>query len=135
MCVDTDGAAGDANRLVVLIVDDEPRILSAMRRTLRREGYEILTAMGPHEALTLIDKREIDLVLSDQMMPVMRGIQLLEEIGRRRPQVVRMLITGWSEELQAEQLGALGIQGPIAKPWDDAQLKETLRKALAVVGK
>jgi CheY-like chemotaxis protein len=106
-----------------------------MRRTLRREGYEILTALGPHEALTLIDKREIDLVLSDQMMPVMRGIQLLEEIGRRRPQVVRMLITGWSEELLAEQLGALGIQGPIAKPWDDAQLKVTLRKALAVVGK
>ncbi len=119
---------------VILIVDDEVRILAAMRRVLRREGYEILTAAGSAEALALIDERNVDLVLSDQMMPGMRGVELLEEIGRRRPKVVRLLITGWSEELRADELASLGIQGPLAKPWDDAELKETLRKALAVVG-
>ena len=123
----------DTKRPVVLIVDDEARILTAMRRALRREEYEILTADGPYEALEMIDQQSIDLVLSDQMMPGMRGTELLEEIGRRRPQVVRILITGWTESMRADELGALGIQGPLAKPWDDAELKETLRKALAVV--
>ncbi|MCH7868834.1 MAG: response regulator [Myxococcales bacterium] len=128
------GTDTDETEPVVLIVDDEVRILAAMRRTLRREGYEILTAEGPFEALSVIDQRNVDLVLSDQMMPGMRGVELLEEIGRRSPKVVRMLITGWAEEIKADELGSLGIQGPLPKPWDDAELKETLRKALAVVG-
>ena len=128
------GTDTDETEPVVLIVDDEVRILAAMRRTLRREGYEILTAEGPFEALSVIDQRNVDLVLSDQMMPGMRGVELLEEIGRRSPKVVRMLITGWAEEIKADKLASLGIQGPLSKPWDDAELKETLRKALAVVG-
>jgi DNA-binding NtrC family response regulator len=61
----------------------------------------------------------------------MRGVELLEEIGRRRPKIIRLLITGWSGELRADELASQGIQGPVAKPWDDAELKETLRKALA----
>jgi len=120
---------------VVLIVDDEVRILSAMRRSLRREGYELLTAEGPLEALAMIDRRKIDLVLSDQMMPGMNGIELLAEIGRRQPGAARLLITGWTAEAGLGELAKLGIEGPIAKPWEDAELKETLRKALAPVAR
>lgn len=118
---------------VVLIVDDEVRILSAMRRSLRREGYEILIADGPDQALATIDERKVDLVLSDQMMPGMHGIELLEEIARRQPGAARLLITGWTADAGLQDLAKLGIQGPIAKPWEDAELKETLRKALAQV--
>lgn len=120
---------------VVLIVDDEVRILNAMRRALRREGYEILTAEGPYEALALIEDRQIDLVLSDHMMPGMRGVELLEEIGRRQPGAARLLITGWTAEVGREELIQLGIQGPLAKPWDNSELKEDLRKALALVAR
>jgi DNA-binding NtrC family response regulator len=127
------GFEAEAGAPVVLIVDDEVRILTAMCRTLRREGYEILTAEGPDEALAIVDEREIDLILSDQRMPGMRGTELLEEVGRRRPTAVRILITGWTEEVGADQLADLGVQGPLSKPWDDAELKETLRKALAAV--
>lgn len=123
----------ESARPVVLIVDDEVGILNAMRRTLRREGYEILTAEGPRQALELIDAHQVDLVLCDQMMPEMRGVALLEEIGRRTPKAARVLITGWIDDVGADALAERGITGPLAKPWEDAVLKETLRKALAQI--
>ena len=106
-----------------------------MRRTLRREGYEIITAESPFDALALIDGHEIDLVLSDQMMPGMRGIELLKEIGRRRPGVARLLMSGWTGETGTQELARLGIGGLIAKPWEDSELKEVLRKSLAPVAR
>jgi len=115
---------------LLLIVDDETRILSALRRALRREGYEILTAESADEALRLLSERPIDAILTDQKMPGMSGAQLLAEAARRRPSAVRMLITGWTEEIPRTRLEALGVCALITKPWDDARLKATLRRAL-----
>jgi response regulator RpfG family c-di-GMP phosphodiesterase len=119
-----------AERPVLLIVDDEPRILSALARSLRREGYEILTAATPREALQTLDERSVDAVLSDHKMPGMTGDQLLAEVARRCPDAVRMLITGWTHELPEERLEELGVAALITKPWDDTKLKATLRRAL-----
>jgi len=115
------------DRPTLLIVDDEERILSALRRTLRREGYEVLTSETVHEALAILDARPVDLILSDQKMPGASGLQFLEEAARRRPQAARMLITGWTEEIPPEKLSELGIRALINKPWDDARLKDVLR--------
>ncbi|MEE9607368.1 MAG: response regulator [Myxococcota bacterium] len=127
--------AGDAipRAPSLLLVDDEARILSALRRTLRREGYEILTAETPDEALRVLGQRPVDLVLSDQKMPGMSGLQLLAEAARRRPDAARVLITGWTEAIPREELDRLGVRALITKPWDDADLKRTLRQALAAV--
>ena len=114
----------------VLVVDDEARILSALRRSLRREGYEILTAETVEEALRVLDERSVELILSDQKMPGMSGVQFLAEAARRRPEAVRMLITGWTEEIPREQLEEIGVCALITKPWDDEKLKATLRRAL-----
>jgi len=114
----------------LLIVDDEARILSALRRALRREGYEIVTAETGEEALRILDERPVDGVLTDQKMPGMSGAQLLAEAARRRPAAVRMIITGWTEEIPRERLKKLGVCALITKPWDDAKLKATLRRAL-----
>ena len=114
----------------VLVVDDEVRILSALRRSLRREGYEILTAETVDEALRVLDERSVALILSDQKMPGMSGVQFLAEAARRCPEAVRMLITGWTEEIPREQLDDLGVCALITKPWDDEKLKATLRRAL-----
>ena len=114
----------------VLVVDDEARILSALRRSLRREGYEILTAETGEEALRVLDERSVELILSDQKMPGMSGLQFLAKAARRCPEAVRMLITGWTEEIPREQLEELGVRALITKPWDDEKLKATLRRAL-----
>jgi response regulator RpfG family c-di-GMP phosphodiesterase len=119
-----------AERPVLLIVDDEERILSALRRSLRREGYEILTAATPAEALQILDERPVDAVLSDHKMPGMSGDQLLGEVARRWPKAVRLLITGWTQEISSARLEELGVRALITKPWDDAKLKATLRRAL-----
>lgn len=114
----------------LLIVDDEVRILAALRRTLRREGYEILTAETTGRALELLERYPVDLVLSDQKMPGMSGIELLAEAKRMRPAAARILITGWTEAVPKSELESLGISALIAKPWDDGQLKDCLRRAL-----
>ena len=113
----------------LLILDDEPRILSALRRSLRREPYEVFTAESVAEALRILESEPIDLVLSDHKMPGTTGLQFLEQARERWPDAVRMLITGWTELIADEAIQALGIRAVITKPWEDGALKETLRMA------
>jgi response regulator RpfG family c-di-GMP phosphodiesterase len=117
-------------RQLSLLVDDEERILSALRRSLRREGYEILTVGSAAAALALLDERSVDGILSDQKMPGMSGLALLAAAAAKRPEAARMLITGWTEEIPSERLAEVGVCALITKPWDDAALKTTLRKVL-----
>jgi response regulator RpfG family c-di-GMP phosphodiesterase len=116
------------SQATVLFVDDEARILSALQRSLRREGYRILTAQTPAAALRLIDEEPVDVIVSDQKMPGMSGVELLAEVVRRRPATRRLLITGWPEEIPPEQVEALGIVALLPKPWDERELKAILRK-------
>jgi len=118
-------------RPTLLIVDDEPRVLSALRRALRREGWEILTAASPREGLVILDEREVDAVLSDHKMPGMSGLQMLAEAARRRPGAARLLISGWPEAVAPAELEALGVRALIPKPWDDSELKSELRRVLS----
>jgi len=113
---------------VLLLVDDEARILSALNRTLRREGYEIVTAESAAKALRILGSREVDLVLTDQKMPGASGLEFLAQVAARYPDVARLLITGWPEEIPADQIEALGIRALIPKPWDDRELKSILRE-------
>jgi len=113
----------------LLVLDDESRILSALRRSLRREPYEVFTTESVDEALRLLADESIDLILSDHKMPGTTGLQFLEQARERRPQAVRMLITGWTELIPDEAIRELGIRAVITKPWEDAALKETLRMA------
>lgn len=115
---------------VLLIVDDEQHILSALRRVLRREGYELLTTGSASEALELLETREVGAVLSDHKMPGISGLDLLERAARIRPGAALLLVTGWPEEVDPARARALGIRAVIPKPWDDADLKATLRKVL-----
>ena len=117
---------------VVLMIDDEPRILSALTRALRREGYELLSAERPSDALRIVEQRAIDCVLSDYKMPLMTGLELLERIAQIRPHAARLLITGWNSEVDRIELERLGVRAVLPKPWDDGELKSVLRKAMGL---
>ena len=77
--------------------------------SLRREGYEILTAETAEEALRILDERSVDAILSDNKMPVMTGSEFLREAARRFPNAVRMIISGWAEEIPPSQRVSLGV--------------------------
>jgi CheY-like chemotaxis protein len=112
----------------VLFVDDETRILSALQRGLRREGYRILVARSPERALEMLEAEAVDVLVTDQKMPGMSGLQLLERVASRWPGIRRELITGWPEEIPPERIAALDIRALLPKPWDDAVLKRVLQK-------
>jgi response regulator RpfG family c-di-GMP phosphodiesterase len=111
-------------------VDDEVRILTALRRCLRREGYDIVTADSPLAAIRILQEEAVDMILSDLKMPGMEGTELLARAARRHPAAVRVLITGWADAVSAEDLESLGVKALILKPWDDEILKRTLRECL-----
>jgi len=120
----------EAGAPTLLVVDDEARILSALRRALAREGWRVVTAGTPAEALRILGEEPVDAVLSDHKMPRMSGLDVLEAAARMRPHAARLLISGWPDEIPAERLAALGIRALIPKPWDDAELKQVLRSSL-----
>lgn len=114
----------------LLLVDDEERILSALQRSLRREGWRLLATSDSGEALRWLEEEPVDAVLSDHKMRGMSGLELLEAAARLRPRATRFLITGWPDAIPADRLAALGLRALIPKPWDDAALKALLREAL-----
>jgi len=118
-------------RPTVLLVDDEPRILSALKRTLRREGYTLRTAGSAAEAAELITRDGVDLVLSDHKMPGGNGLELLREVATQTPGTARILITGWPEAVAPAEIRAIGLHAVLPKPWDDGELRAALRSALA----
>ena len=124
---------GSERRPIVLVVDDEPRIVSSLLRVLRREGYELLAAEKVADALWLAEQNPIDCVICDYKMPEMMGTELLELIARRRPHAARILLTGWPKEIDRDALERLRVHAVLAKPWDDGELKLALRKALGIV--
>ena len=115
---------------VLLIVDDEERILNSLRRSLRREGFEILTAQTPHEARKWLEERPVAVVLSDHKMPTSSGLEILGMARDLRPDATRLLISGWPEQVPAAKLEELGVRELLPKPWDDGDLKRVLQEAL-----
>ena len=117
-------------RHVVVCVDDEPAILSALRRSLRTENYEILTTDSPEHALRWVGTRDISLVITDQRMPLMAGTELLEEISRRSPSTARIILTAYP----GDTLGSPGLRHwtecMISKPWDNVMLRKTIKQLL-----
>lgn len=118
-------------RPVLLVVDDEPRILSALQRCLRREGYEIVAAESAAGALEMLRERRVDMLLTDLKMPGMSGLDLIREVATQWPGIPRILLTGWGAEVGPAEIRRLGIHALVSKPWDDAELKGRLRAALA----
>lgn len=115
----------------LLFIDDEANILAALKRLFRPLGYNILTAESGAEAIALLERETVDLVVSDMRMPRMSGAEVLEQVRNRWPEVMRILLTGYSDvdsTIAAVNRGE--IYRYIAKPWDDNEIVLTVRDAL-----
>jgi len=115
----------------ILLVDDEPAILAALRRTLRGRGYRIFTADNPVAALKLLDRERVDLVVSDVDMPQMTGTDLVARIRVAFPHVVRILLTGrGTMEAALKAINDGEVHRFLTKPWDEDELRTTIAQAL-----
>ena len=119
------------SRPVILCVDDEPSILSSLRRLFRAHGYQVLAAESGQAGLDLLEAETVDLVISDMRMPQMDGVVFLEHVRKSKPDILRLLLTGYADI--ASITGAINrgeIYRYIAKPWDDEDILLTVKDAL-----
>ncbi len=114
----------------VLFVDDEVNILKALQRLLRNEDLDVLCAARGQEALEFLDRSPAQVVVTDQRMPEMNGVDLLSQVRQRHPDVVRMMFTGYTEmDVAVDAINRGEIYRLITKPWNDDELRATIRQA------
>ncbi len=115
----------------VLFVDDEPNILASLRRQFLDEPITILTATDGASALDILDSRPVSVVTSDNMMPGMTGIQLLQRIKEASPDTVRILLTAHADATAAIQaINAGEVYKFITKPWDPDEVRSIVHDAV-----
>ena len=117
-------------RHAILIVDDELEILRSLTLTFA-EDYEVFTASSATEALQWLEREDIALVLADQRMPEMTGVELLAKILLLKPNVIRMILTGYTDTAAIiEAINQGHIYRYITKPWNRQELRITVKRAL-----
>ncbi len=117
-------------RYEILIVDDEPANLQKLKRTFVGE-FVVHEAGGGEEALRLLREHKVAAIITDQRMPVMTGVELLERSLELNPDTVRIILTGYTDvEDLMDAINQGHVHRYITKPWDPFSLKETVRREL-----
>ncbi|MDD5175435.1 MAG: EAL domain-containing protein [Sterolibacterium sp.] len=125
--------AGGTPRETLLLVDDEPNILSALKRLLHRDGYAILTAESPAAAFDLLAVHNVQVIVSDQRMPEMNGTEFLEKVKKLYPETIRIVLSGYTDlETVTDAINRGAIYRFLTKPWDDEMLRNQIREAFRV---
>lgn len=126
-----DAPARAAATPLILLVDDEPGVLSSLRRLLRPTGYRVITAEGGTAALEMLAVYPVDLIISDMRMPGMNGAEFLARAREQYPSVMRILLTGYSEvDAAVRAINEGGVYRYLNKPWDDQDLLLTVKHAI-----
>jgi two-component system, probable response regulator PhcQ len=116
---------------VVLLVDDEPYVTEALARALRREPFEFLTATSGEEAHNILKRTHVDVVISDEQMPGMSGVEFLSIIRRQFPRTIRMILSGQASlEAAVRAINEGGVHRFFLKPCNPADLAITIRHAM-----
>ena len=123
-----------ADKPALLIVDDENSILSSLKRLFIDEDFIIITANSGEEGLQKIEEHEIDLVLSDQKMPEMSGIEFLKKVRINHPHVLTILMTAQADiDNAVKAINDAGVYKFILKPWDKEDLIITIKRAFELM--
>lgn len=114
----------------ILYVDDEPVNLRIFQHAFKRD-YNVFTALNGFDALEILNDKKVDLIITDQQMPRMSGVDLLAKIVPKHPSIVRMIMTGFSDiGAIIRAVNEFGLDKYLVKPWDRDQLKVEFDKAL-----
>lgn len=114
----------------ILVVDDSPATLEVLQRNLRAEGYEVLTSLSVAEAVQLLERTKVDLVMTDLKMPKVSGLDLVRHVRENCKDTEVMMITGYPSIEGAVQAVKTGAQEYLAKPFTDDELLSAVRRAL-----
>ncbi|MGB8510613.1 MAG: HD domain-containing phosphohydrolase, partial [Pyrinomonadaceae bacterium] len=114
----------------ILLVDDEPANLRLLERLFRRD-YQVLTASSGEAALQLLSQHDVALLMTDQRMPGMTGIELLKQTSLMRPHTVRIILTGYTEVgALVEAINCGQVYKYVTKPWNNDELRLTVERAI-----
>lgn len=116
----------------IVLVDDEEMVLTSLSSFLMLETeYEVKTFLSPGEALDFINGNRVDMVISDYLMPEMDGISFLAKVRETKPQIPRIILTGYADKENAiKAINDIGLFQYIEKPWDNDQLQIIIRNGL-----
>ena len=124
--------AQDNEKATIVLVDDEEMVLTSLKSFLNLEtDYDIKGFETPADALRYIEDNNVDLVVSDYLMPEMDGISFLGEVRKLKPDVPRIILTGYADKENAiKAINEVGLFQYIEKPWDNDDLLIILRNGL-----
>lgn len=115
----------------VLFVDDESNILQSVRRVMRKSDVAIETTTSPEGALTLVGREHFAVVVSDQRMPGMGGVELLEQVRVVSPDTVRIILTGYADvQASVDAINKGAVYRYLSKPWEDDDLRATVKQGV-----
>src|ERR1700679_3593178 len=120
----------DVKRYPILVVDDEQDNLDAFRFNFRKT-FDIVTATSGPEALEILDSKQVAVVITDQRMPKMTGVELLREVRVRHPAAVGLILTAFTDvDVLIEAINLGQIYRYITKPWDAKEVRGVLQYAI-----
>ncbi|MCA9039697.1 MAG: response regulator [Planctomycetaceae bacterium] len=118
------------NKPRILVIDDEPNVIQACKRALKRGGFDVIGTTDPEEALRTVESDDISVIISDQRMPEIQGSALMEKVKRIAPDTVRVILTGYADINAAiDSINSGNVFRYISKPWDDDELRTVISEA------
>lgn len=114
----------------LLLVDDEENILSALTRLLRRDGYRIFRATSGMAGLELLGQHDVGVIVSDQRMPELTGVEFLSKVKDLYPDTVRIILSGYTDlNSVTDAINQGAVYKFLTKPWDDGLLRKNIDEA------
>jgi CheY-like chemotaxis protein len=118
-------------RYQILVVDDEPTVCKAIQMMLRYYGHDVQTANDGAGALALLESKQFDLVITDYLMPEMKGDQLVTHIKRDRPGQRIIMVTAFAEDLLSSDRANGGVDFVLSKPFSLEELRTAIAQVMA----
>ena len=124
-------ARGQPAKPTVLCVDDEPHVLSSLKRLLRKEPYTVLAADNVRLGLELLSRHRVHVLISDQRMPEMSGVEFVQKVKEISSDTVRCILSGYVDAgLIVDSINKGEVFRFLTKPWNDEEIKAAIRQCL-----